>query len=434
MFRSLRFSVICSVLGLFLAFCISGFAEEIPYPGKVIDLGPSLSSFIFSGDGFSGAAADVQISVFGPAVPGLFRFGGGYGFAGDGSRAVLEPRINGGWGYRFVRGKLLLTPFLGAELILPIIDGNVGVPVPAAVVEAAAGFRVRGGRFAELFARGSYVYGGFQGSGLSGGIGLRLSSSSPVMLPVLKPKGGLSIDPETLFSPDGDGINDELAISYRIRHQGNAVDAVLRIVDQYGQPFRTWEHVPGNAGTIVWGGYSDVEGAETESVSSASDYTIELEITDILGRKTTSSLTFRVDVLVVKEGDAYKIRVPSIQFPPNSADLTLLTDQSAIDHNNEIISRLAVIFTKFPDYRITIAGHANADFYNDPQKMEEEQRDVLLPLSLSRAETVRDMLVKAGVRPEIIQVAGYGAAFPLVPFSDETQRWKNRRVEFILEK
>ena len=65
---------------------------------------------------------------------------------------------------------------------------------------------------------------------------------------------------------------------------------------------------------------------------------------------------------------------------------------------------------------------------------EKEQNEELLPLSKARAETVRDELVRLGVSKDRLSVTGVGGAKPLVPHSDLQNRWKNRRVEFILEK
>jgi outer membrane protein OmpA-like peptidoglycan-associated protein len=50
-------------------------------------------------------------------------------------------------------------------------------------------------------------------------------------------------------------------------------------------------------------------------------------------------------------------------------------------------------------------------------------------LSLRRAQKVRDDLVKLGVAPAQIQVAGRGEREPLVPTDDEVPEPKNRRVE-----
>jgi OOP family OmpA-OmpF porin len=52
-------------------------------------------------------------------------------------------------------------------------------------------------------------------------------------------------------------------------------------------------------------------------------------------------------------------------------------------------------------------------------------------LSLKRAKAVADLLVKFGVNPKIIEVKGYGADFPLVPNTTDTNRALNRRVEIV---
>lgn len=49
--------------------------------------------------------------------------------------------------------------------------------------------------------------------------------------------------------------------------------------------------------------------------------------------------------------------------------------------------------------------------------------------SLKRAATVRDLLINAGIRPALIDVAGRGEREPLVPTEDEIAEGKNRRVE-----
>jgi outer membrane protein OmpA-like peptidoglycan-associated protein len=53
-------------------------------------------------------------------------------------------------------------------------------------------------------------------------------------------------------------------------------------------------------------------------------------------------------------------------------------------------------------------------------------------LSLQRAESMRDELVKAGVDPAKIRVEGRGEREPLVPTPDEVAEPRNRRVEINL--
>jgi len=53
-------------------------------------------------------------------------------------------------------------------------------------------------------------------------------------------------------------------------------------------------------------------------------------------------------------------------------------------------------------------------------------------LSLVRAETVRDLLVRQGIPREKISVAGRGEREPLVPTADQVAEARNRRVEIKL--
>ena len=63
-----------------------------------------------------------------------------------------------------------------------------------------------------------------------------------------------------------------------------------------------------------------------------------------------------------------------------------------------------------------------------------EQEEALIPLSKARAEAVKQALVKLGLDEARVATAGVGGAQPLVAFGDSVNRWKNRRVEFILIK
>ncbi|MBQ4331851.1 MAG: OmpA family protein, partial [Spirochaetaceae bacterium] len=58
----------------------------------------------------------------------------------------------------------------------------------------------------------------------------------------------------------------------------------------------------------------------------------------------------------------------------------------------------------------------------------------LVPLSEARAELVRDMLVSFGVKGDRLSTVGMGGRQPVVSHADRANWWKNRRVEFILEK
>ena len=79
-------------------------------------------------------------------------------------------------------------------------------------------------------------------------------------------------------------------------------------------------------------------------------------------------------------------------------------------------------------------GYANAVYRNNPARYAEEQRTELLPLSKKRAETVRDALIMLGIDSARINTRAYGGERPKTTANDTEEAWKNRRVEFILER
>lgn len=53
-------------------------------------------------------------------------------------------------------------------------------------------------------------------------------------------------------------------------------------------------------------------------------------------------------------------------------------------------------------------------------------------LGLKRAQTIRGLLVEAGLNPSLIQVTSYGEGDPLIKTPDETLEPRNRRVEIAV--
>jgi len=140
------------------------------------------------------------------------------------------------------------------------------------------------------------------------------------------------------------------------------------------------------------------------------------------------------DILVDKLADGrYKIVISSIQFAGYSSDVFKVT-QPLLAKNLFVLQRLASVLNKLPGYRIGLEGYAVAEYSTDPKNAEWEQTNQLLPLSLDRAVEVKTALVLLGVDDGRFSVQGFGALRPLVPNTDLENRWKNRRVEFYLDK
>ena len=258
--------------------------------------------------------------------------------------------------------------------------------------------------------------------------GNRPTEQSPAfVLDVTPPSVVLTATPRP-FSPDDDGVDDVLTLLLRATDAGTVTSWSIKILDPTEQVFIDYSGTSAPSEPIVWDGKS----RQRELVQAAADYPVVVTVEDDVGNVATLRDIVPVDVLVIREGDRLKIRISSITFPPNIADLTKVDDQEKSDRNTKTLKRIAEILNKFSTYRIRIEGHANSVYWYDAARAKKEQEEELLPLSKSRAEAVKAVLVQNGVREDRMSTVGLGGAEPVVIFSDQTNNWKNRRVEFVL--
>ena len=177
-------------------------------------------------------------------------------------------------------------------------------------------------------------------------------------------------------------------------------------------------------------------------VQSAVDYPYKFTVTDSLGMSSTVEGFIPVDVLVIRMGDVLKMQVPSIIFRSDNADFAGKDkdpkrglDQKIIDNNYRVLKRIAQILEKFRDYNVTIEGHANNISGSEKEETSTENGNIpLVPLSEQRAAAVKDILVSYGIASSRLTTVGRGGRMPVAPRSDKDNWWKNRRVEFILNK
>ena len=242
------------------------------------------------------------------------------------------------------------------------------------------------------------------------------------------------------FSPDNDGYADDLYIMLGGQDVVPFTSWSFEINDpQNGKNFYKISGKNTITERMIWDGRSN----SGELVQSATDYPYKFTVTNELGLTSTVSGIIPVDVLVIRSGDKLKIQVPSIIFRSDEADFVGKDkdpksglDQEKIDNNNRVLKRIAEILNKFKDYNVTIEGHAN----NISGTEEEETVDTkmygkaLVPLSEARANYVRDVLVSFGVDASRLSTVGVGGRQPVAAREDKDNWWKNRRVEFILNK
>ncbi|HUG23181.1 OmpA family protein [Piscinibacter sp.] len=110
-----------------------------------------------------------------------------------------------------------------------------------------------------------------------------------------------------------------------------------------------------------------------------------------------------------------KVNIPS--------DVSFAVNSSAIrPEMRNVLDPLATSLRDDPNARLTIIGHTDStgsDSVNNP-------------LSLDRAQSVRDYLAARGVSPARVETAGRGEHEPIADNATDAGRAQNRRVEIYL--
>jgi outer membrane protein OmpA-like peptidoglycan-associated protein len=110
-----------------------------------------------------------------------------------------------------------------------------------------------------------------------------------------------------------------------------------------------------------------------------------------------------------------KVNIPSdVSFDTGSA---MIKPQM-----RSVLDPFAASLKDDPNARLTIVGHTDST----------GSEAVNNPLSVERAQSVRDYLAARGVSPTRIQTAGHGEREPVADNSTDAGRARNRRVEIYL--
>lgn len=133
-------------------------------------------------------------------------------------------------------------------------------------------------------------------------------------------------------------------------------------------------------------------------------------------RRAMEQATQGTGVQVTRTDDnQLKLEVPS--------DVSFAVGSAAIEPRlRPVLDAFAHGLAGQPGMRVRIVGHTDStgsDAINDP-------------LSLRRAESVRDLLVDRGIRGDRIEVAGRGSREPVAGNDNADGRARNRRVEIFL--
>jgi outer membrane protein OmpA-like peptidoglycan-associated protein len=252
---------------------------------------------------------------------------------------------------------------------------------------------------------------------LNWSVGLEISLRYAVLR-----KSGMVLTTEpskSLWTPDGDGVNDKLGLAVKVIDDYRVASWTFDVTDPMGKPFFTQK---GNTplSVINWNGLTN----KGERVVAMQNYGYTLTVTDSDGISKQVSGTIPVDLLLIKDGNNFKLDLTGFLFKPDSPDL--LSDAASAQENARLLAALKNCLTKMKQYDVTIVGHAIN--ISGTQKEEGE----LTPLSVARAETIKSELKALGLDTSSIKTAGKGGTQPIVPNTDLDNRWKNRRVEFLM--
>jgi outer membrane protein OmpA-like peptidoglycan-associated protein len=124
----------------------------------------------------------------------------------------------------------------------------------------------------------------------------------------------------------------------------------------------------------------------------------------------------------IETPDNNLLYIPEIFFRPYAVDFAGEIEGSAAgEHNRQVLRNITEFLTQRPGYTLLIVGYANPVLGT---KEEEETR--LIPLSRSRAEFIKNELVKLGI--DTLRISTFGSGGQGADVRD-TQR--NRRVQFF---
>ena len=230
-----------------------------------------------------------------------------------------------------------------------------------------------------------------------------------------------------LFVPSVDRDGRPLTLSLEASGPNEIAAWSVEFSDATGDPVRSFRGDGPPPAELEWDGRY----ADGRLVESASAYRAVLAATDVYGNRSEAAVRVETGVLVLRDGILPRVMVPSVVFPWMSADL-LAVDEASRRRNLDALRSLAEVLRRSPEHEILLEGHASSDEYEDQPRIDSRRREQLATLSATRAESVRRALALLGVEPGRMSVVSYGDARPVVAPEDRENRWRNRRVEFIL--
>ena len=156
-------------------------------------------------------------------------------------------------------------------------------------------------------------------------------------------------------------------------------------------------------------------------------YIAKVAVYDEAGNTGYAELPFSTGVVYTRHRGKRLLSLPFVEFPPSSARMS-----EALERVTEAYARLVAQVSRVmrddPTLRVEIEGHANAERYTGDTVDPTEQEGELLPLSLARSHEIQRGILSQGIDENRFETTGRGALDPAVPFDNDQEVWRNRRV------
>jgi len=256
--------------------------------------------------------------------------------------------------------------------------------------------------------------------------------TDPILLDRTPASGTIVVTP-ALYTPRG---TDKVTLAVRVTPGiASVVSWRLFVVHPNGSQFMNFISEDHKDNTVVWDGLAQ----SGNSLEPGTTYNLTAQIFDQYGNVGTLKSTLKVGMAGKNQVTPLTVTLNGklianlkIYFPAYSSDLNLV-DQSTRTLNNRALDDLAATLKAAPGAKIKVVGHANKVFWQDQAKGDIEQQEVLIPLSMARAQAVSSALVTRGLDAAVFDLDGVGALGAVAPFGDLINNWKNRQVEFKAE-
>ena len=232
----------------------------------------------------------------------------------------------------------------------------------------------------------------------------------------------------TPFAVNGEVLDGEVYIDPNAEDESGIYKWILKLKDGNGEEDSSEGKELSEEGIVVYG-----ENYIADEVASGSRFDVELELVDMNGNSTVVNGDFEIDIIAELVDGRYYIKVPKIIFSAYK-DTLYSRGKAAGDENMETVRKVAELSRKYPDYQIVLEGHALNVFHGRNDAKEAKEEKVLVPLTERRALSVKKALIAEGLPEERIRIEYFGGKRPETSVTDKSVRWKNRRVEFAIDR